>query len=88
MQVSLTDAQPTKRSNCLTTGMTHPASHVDDTITVGVLGQCLANDGLAAAKGSRDGAGAWTHHGRVTHTVCHSTAQHSVSQHACGLHKL
>lgn len=34
------------------------AAHVDDAVGVGVLGQRLADDGLAAAKGTGDGAGA------------------------------
>jgi hypothetical protein len=34
------------------------AAHVDDAVGVGVLGQGLADNGLAAAKGTRDGAGA------------------------------
>jgi hypothetical protein len=35
------------------------AAHVDDAVRVGVLGEGLRDDGLAAAKGAGDGAGAW-----------------------------
>lgn len=37
----------------------HPASDVDDAVAVGVLGERLADDGLAAAKRAGDGARAW-----------------------------
>mmetsp|Transcript_21765 Transcript_21765/g.47810 ORF Transcript_21765/g.47810 Transcript_21765/m.47810 type:complete len:441 (-) Transcript_21765:140-1462(-) len=57
------------------------ASHVDNAIGVGVLGQCLANHGLATAERSRDGAGPAKHGGEqcIQHTL--SSEQRVVSHH-------
>ena len=38
-----------------------PTAHVDDDVTVGVLGQRLWDDGLATAEGARDGSGSSLH---------------------------
>mmetsp|Transcript_16908 Transcript_16908/g.42446 ORF Transcript_16908/g.42446 Transcript_16908/m.42446 type:complete len:669 (+) Transcript_16908:112-2118(+) len=67
------------------------AADVDDAVRVGKLGERLANDGLAAAKGAGDGAGAAQHGGEegVQHALPRQQrvgAQHLLGVGARGAH--